>query len=199
MLSSLGPVAGAAVSIEGESYSALTDKQGRYRLSNVLPGQNYQLLVQRAGFELQEHALSLKAGEQQHKDFQLKADQQTRTGSLKGTLTDTSGQVIAEATIETQPPSQSVTTDAQGQFEIPNLLPGAYYVSGSKEGKVLGSRFVSMGSGQSITLAIKGLAVSEISNSACSQQNINNINIDVPGAEVTVVINNQNECRITSP
>ena len=57
---------------------------------------------------------------------------QTVTGTISGTITDTQGQVIPGATVtvvaESTNESRESTSDAKGDFQVTNLLPGRYTV-----------------------------------------------------------------------
>src|SRR5262249_41410992 len=64
---------------------------------------------------------------------------QTSSGTLTGTISDTSGAVIAGAQVrligsETGDTVRSLTTDALGQFTAPLLRPGVYTVEVSFAG-----------------------------------------------------------------
>jgi outer membrane receptor protein involved in Fe transport len=61
------------------------------------------------------------------------------TGTLRGTVTDTSGGVLPGVTIELTGKSliggpKSVVTDERGQFRFPSLSPGVYTVAASLQG-----------------------------------------------------------------
>ena len=57
---------------------------------------------------------------------------QTVTGTISGTITDTQGQVIPGATVtvvaESTNESRESTSDAKGDFQVTNVLPGRYTV-----------------------------------------------------------------------
>ena len=56
------------------------------------------------------------------------------TGEIKGTVIDSSdGSPIPLANVITEPPTSSVTTDVDGKYSIPNVVPGNYRVIASKE------------------------------------------------------------------
>jgi len=63
---------------------------------------------------------------------------QVAGGTLSGTVTDPSGATVPNATVEIKAVStgilRTVTTDASGFYAVPNLLPGAYEVTGSASG-----------------------------------------------------------------
>ncbi|MBN1545030.1 MAG: TonB-dependent receptor [Syntrophaceae bacterium] len=64
---------------------------------------------------------------------------QTRTGSIRGTVTDTEGEFLPGATVELSGEKlmgggRSIITNEEGKFRFPNLLPGVYEVTVSMEG-----------------------------------------------------------------
>jgi asparagine N-glycosylation enzyme membrane subunit Stt3 len=48
---------------------------------------------------------------------------------VSGTVKDASGAVLHGAQVVLQPTSTTVATDAQGNFNIPNIKPGTYTVT----------------------------------------------------------------------
>ncbi len=65
--------------------------------------------------------------------FSVLAFGQAQTGTLRGTVTDPNGQVVAGATVtakqQTTGATTPTTTNGDGQFVLPNLAPGAYTVT----------------------------------------------------------------------
>ncbi|MDX6497134.1 MAG: hypothetical protein QOG23_394 [Blastocatellia bacterium] len=65
--------------------------------------------------------------------FSVLAFGQAQTGTLRGTVTDPNGQVVAGATVTAKHQgtgaSTPTTTNGDGQFVLPNLAPGAYTVT----------------------------------------------------------------------
>ncbi len=64
---------------------------------------------------------------------------QTRTGSIRGTVTDTEGEFLPGATVELSGEKlmggvRSIITNEEGKFRFPNLLPGTYEVTTTIEG-----------------------------------------------------------------
>src|SRR5215813_4071043 len=57
-------------------------------------------------------------------------------GSISGRVTDSAGAVIpnAKITISGQTGTRAITTDAQGEFEVQNLIPGSYTVKAEQSG-----------------------------------------------------------------
>jgi carboxypeptidase family protein len=54
---------------------------------------------------------------------------QTDRGSITGTVTDASGAMLPGARIDLGQKGPPAVSNAQGQFLIPNLAPGAYTVN----------------------------------------------------------------------
>jgi TonB-dependent receptor len=52
-----------------------------------------------------------------------------QTGSITGTVKDTSSAVLPGATVKLSPGAASVTSDSQGAFNVPAIAPGAYTVT----------------------------------------------------------------------
>jgi len=64
---------------------------------------------------------------------------QTRTGSIKGTVTDTEGEVLPGATVELSGEKlmggvRSIITNDEGKFRFPTLTPGEYEITVTLEG-----------------------------------------------------------------
>lgn len=192
--SAKGPLAGVTVHLAGESFLSLTDSQGQFKLSN-LPAGNYTLMAQREGYLPQSQALSLQAGEKVQKVFTLQAQQEALTGRVRGVAQDSSGQALPETDIETVPPTHRVKTDPQGRFDLPELMPGSYYLRAVKQGKTHASRFVAVEAGQTAETLLRG---SVLNSPLCDQQNNNQVTVHAPGAQVNVTINNSNECLLSS-
>jgi hypothetical protein len=56
------------------------------------------------------------------------------TGTISGTVTDSSGTAIAGATVSTTTGGYSTTTGSSGNYTISNVAPGTYSVTASKSG-----------------------------------------------------------------
>src|SRR5438309_11627856 len=65
--------------------------------------------------------------------FSVLAFGQAQTGTLRGTVTDPNGQVVAGATVSAKNQSTGFTTpsttNGDGQYVLPNLPPGKYTVT----------------------------------------------------------------------
>ena len=64
---------------------------------------------------------------------------QIRTGSIRGTVTDTEGEILPGATVELvgeklMGGTRSILTNDEGKFRFPNLMPGEYEVTITLEG-----------------------------------------------------------------
>src|SRR5215831_19520125 len=63
---------------------------------------------------------------------------QTVTGSFKGTVTDSSGALVPEATVKATNTATSVSQETlsrpDGTYEIPSLNPGTYDITVTKAG-----------------------------------------------------------------
>lgn len=73
------------------------------------------------------------------------------TGTISGMVKNSTGAIVAGAIVTTTPPTSSVTTDANGAYTIPNVVPGAYLVTATKEGMGTGSTTISVAAGKSTT------------------------------------------------
>jgi TonB-dependent receptor len=74
------------------------------------------------------------------------------SGSITGTVSDTSGAALRGAQIVIQPSGATVASDAQGQFFIPNLAAGSYTVIITYVGFATATNTVSVTSGQASSL-----------------------------------------------
>jgi hypothetical protein len=118
---------------------------GKFAIENIEPGRNYQLSAQRPGYVTARYGarstngpgspLTLGAG------AELKGLVLTMTpqGVISGRVTDQSGDPVQGAIIYTARrgyqrgvrtllPVQSAQSNDQGEYRIPNLPPGSYYV-----------------------------------------------------------------------
>jgi hypothetical protein len=105
---------------------------------------------------------------------------QTTSGQIAGTITDSSGAVIAESQVELTNQATGVqrraVTDSNGHYSVPELQPGIYEVSVSKEGfatQKLGS--VHLEVNQSETLNFK-MSVSSFTQTVEVQADVTSVN-----------------------
>jgi outer membrane receptor protein involved in Fe transport len=84
---------------------------------------------------------------------------QTETGAITGTVTDSTGAVIAKATVTAREvatgTSRTVTSDASGLYTISNLLPSSYEVTVDAAGMEKISERVQVGVGARLGLNFK--------------------------------------------
>ena len=137
-------LASGAGSDSGSTPSTVTDAKGRFTLVNLAPGR-YELKGQRNGFldgvygarqaEGNGTPVALEAG-QEIKDLQLKL---TPFGVIAGTIRDSDGEALARLTVTVHRvrfehgrrqivQAGGAYTDDLGQYRIPDLPPGKYYV-----------------------------------------------------------------------
>ncbi len=131
---SMGPIAGAMVSISSLGYSNVTDSLGHYRLDGV-PGNTfpYALTASAHGYVNKTNDVSLSTGGVTQSDFVLTS----LTGSISGTVRDSeNSEPLAGATVSVIVGTVTVTatTNADGTYMIPNLDAGSYSLNASLEG-----------------------------------------------------------------
>jgi len=90
------------------------------------------------------------------------------SGDLKGTVTDPSGAIVANATVTVTDVARgikrTVTTDATGEYRVPGLAPATYSVSVSKSGfqsEIAKAVAVTIGQTSSVDFHLKLSQVSE--------------------------------------
>lgn len=82
------------------------------------------------------------------------SDKSSSTASITGTVKDTTGSILAGARVVLQPTSTRVTSDAQGNFLIPNVKMGSYMLTISYVGFASSTTPVVVTAGHSSTLNI---------------------------------------------
>lgn len=124
---------------EGENYTATSDAEGRFKISDILPGR-YRVLVERTGFievdkknrRSQGTMLSVEAGQEvkAHTLHMLTA------AIVMGRVLDEDGDPMANIDItvlrrkgKSFEPNGSAQTDDLGEYRIGGLLAGKYYVA----------------------------------------------------------------------
>ncbi len=131
---SMGPIAGAMVSISSLGYSNITDSLGHYRLDGV-PGNTfpYALTASAHGYVNKTNDVYLSTGGVTQSDFTLTS----LTGSISGTVRDSeTSEPLAGATVSVIVGTVTVTatTNVNGTFMIPGLAAGSYSLNASLEG-----------------------------------------------------------------
>jgi protocatechuate 3,4-dioxygenase beta subunit len=178
-------VDGATISItndSGVSKTAVTDKQGKYRVDDIAPG-TYSIAVTAQGFKpFEVKDISLVAGDVVPLDValepgaaappvQTKAGQTSKgvaaktvpaksakTAAMNGTVTDMAGAAIAGASVSVTNASgfsQTAVADAKGNYSIAGLPAGTYDVSATAKGfKTFQAPGVSLEAGGSLPLDV---------------------------------------------
>src|SRR6266498_395140 len=100
--------------------------------------------------------------------FSVLAFGQAQTGTLRGTVTDPNGGVVAGATVTAKNSATSAsspaTTNGEGIYVIPNLVPGKYSVTVAQTGfskKAITDVTVSLGTVTDLPIALAVGAPSE--------------------------------------
>lgn len=150
-------ISGARVQITdgARTLTATTDATGSYRFAN-LPTGAYNMLVTRTGFVQQQRSgLTVREGSTVQADFSLLV----RTADLaivQGTVSDAAGRRIAGALVKLSrgvSAGQSDTTDANGIYQIPSVVPDTYDVQATASGFTTGLRAgVAVGAAQTVTV-----------------------------------------------
>ena len=128
------PVSGAAVVIDGTSFSATTDSSGNYAISNVASGV-YAMTASKTGYKNASlSAVSIVADSTASANFYLAAEQiQPQTGNISGTCKNSStGQVVADVTVEIAGKGISAVSDSSGQFLFSGISTGTYTLKFTK-------------------------------------------------------------------
>ena len=124
------PISQASVTTNVGGYSTLSNPDGSYTLSEVLPGV-YNVTASKVGYQSQTVL-----------DVQVSADQTATVnfnltpippGAISGYVKDTGGNPISGATVSTNTGGYSTTSGANGGYSL-SVLPGTYNVTASKSG-----------------------------------------------------------------
>src|SRR6202140_5003538 len=76
------------------------------------------------------------------------------SGSIAGKVTDASQGILRGARVEIQPGGKAVTSDANGEFSIPGVIPGKYTVTISNPGFALYSKDVTVSAEKRTTIEV---------------------------------------------
>ena len=101
--------------------------------------------------------------------FAIPATAQERTGSIAGTIKDSSGAILPGATVQATSPalvgSQTAVADEQGNYRFPALTPGLYEINATLQGFTAGKATeVRLGIGQALKIDF-ALAVATLTES----------------------------------
>lgn len=126
------PLPSIEVSLEGTSQKTTTNANGAYAFPSLNPG-TYLVKASAAGYLPSTFELILQSGQQAVKNMVL--TKSAGAGSIQGTVKSVAQVAIPSATISwTGPSSGQIVSNANGEYTIPNLLPGSYTVTASKVG-----------------------------------------------------------------
>ncbi|MFQ3548583.1 MAG: carboxypeptidase-like regulatory domain-containing protein [Armatimonadota bacterium] len=126
------PIAGATVTTNTGGYSATTNANGVYTLSNIAPG-TYNITASKTGYDsATNNGVVGTAGQVTTSNFTLTP----QPGSITGTVKDSSNNPIVGATVSTNTGGYSTTTNSSGEYTLSNVAPGTYDVTASKSGYV---------------------------------------------------------------
>lgn len=141
------PLAGASVSTQPPTATVTTNAQGQYSIANVPPG-TYAVNVSLSGFSSSSGTATVSSAQTATTNVALTP----LPGSITGLITDAStGQPIAGASVSTAPATSTVTTNAQGQYSIPNVAAGNYTVTATRTGYAAANGPVTVLPGQAAT------------------------------------------------
>jgi protocatechuate 3,4-dioxygenase beta subunit len=161
------PVAGATVELPQARLYTVTDDEGKYLLDTIGAG-GYPIRATKPGYRIDDARADVTLGKTATVDFQLIADN-ALPGNLKVLVTSdqeatepVEGAIVAVSEGPSQPDAGE--TDASGQVEFEELLPGTYSVTVTAEGltdRTYGG--VTIGSGEWTVLgaALTGTASGE--------------------------------------
>jgi hypothetical protein len=131
-------ISGATVTTDPGDRSATTDTTGHYVLSGVPVGV-YTLTASRPGYlAVRQAGVAVRKDETTSLDFRLDAG--TTTGSIGGTVRDTSSQPLPGAEVTASPGGAHALADSNGNYELWGLSPGTYGVEARRSGYASQSR-----------------------------------------------------------
>ncbi|WP_051314637.1 carboxypeptidase regulatory-like domain-containing protein [Alteribacter aurantiacus] len=110
--------------------NTIADPSGRYRFDNLAPG-SYIVIAAAPGFAQGVAGATVRAGEETTVNLQLVAN----PGTIIGTLVDTNGNPIVNGIVQVVDGAETifgvVATDQNGNYTVPLLPPGNYFVIAS--------------------------------------------------------------------
>lgn len=138
--------------------TATTAADGTFTLNSLAAGVSWQLSLSRAGYVTRTLSATPKAS----RTTTLSAVHLLRPSSVSGTVTDSTGHAISEATVYLSGPDTytSAAAAADGSYSFTDLASGRYelYVSGT-DTLLSATKQVSLGEGKSLTQVALVLAV----------------------------------------
>lgn len=130
------PASNVAVSVKGAATAeVLTDKNGRYSITTLPPGEYTAAVAAPSGFISNGRSTSFTVQDRScaQQDFPLAYDSHVR-----GRVTDGDGNPVGQVSVQLQPtgssahdnaiPSRLATTAADGRYDLDRVFPGEYLV-----------------------------------------------------------------------
>lgn len=111
-----------AITNRPQERRALLDEEGRYRMSDVLPGawEVIWMSFEGARQEVREVTVPDGPGEEFVHNFDYSG------AAIEGLVVDAEGDSVDEATVDIFPGRRAVVADASGRFQVLGLSPGSY-------------------------------------------------------------------------
>jgi hypothetical protein len=143
-----GPLAGVAITLQGESFSTRTDSAGHFALAGI-PAGSHSTLFRRLGYRSVEYrwvaegnrelqvAVTMTPVPRALDRLVVEAPGSTRrrgTSSIGGVVTDFAGQGVVGADVRLLGSGLSTMTDSNGTFEFQSLAAGPYIVRARRMG-----------------------------------------------------------------
>ncbi len=123
---------GVEVSLSGTSQKTTTDAKGAFSFTALNPG-TYLVKALFLGYTPFSFQFTLQSGQQVVKEVLL--TKSAGVSLIQGTVRDTTKNVVVSPTVSWSGPSTGqVIGDVNGNYNVPNLLPGNYTVTASKVG-----------------------------------------------------------------
>jgi len=125
------PITGANVTVDTIA-STTTDEGGKYSITNI-PAGTHNVTASAEGYRSSSETITITAGETTILIFNLTLTPLPTTGTIAGTVKDSStGDPIADAIVTVN--SMSTTTNSSGAYVISDVPPGNYTVTASADG-----------------------------------------------------------------
>jgi len=126
-------IEGATVLIEGIGLSATTDVNGDYLLENV-PAGDRDVTASADGYYSETVTVTVEEDVTVTWNFTLAAIPPVPTYTVSGTVTDTEGDALADATVTIEETNHTTTTGSDGTYSISDVEEGTYHITASKDG-----------------------------------------------------------------
>lgn len=123
------PIPNALISLADGTASTISDVDGRYTLSNMVPGY-YDIRVSASGFYSQRfYAVPVCSGKRTTLDALLIG---TTPGSISGRVCDVFGSPISDAAVMVLEEERETVSSISGTYRLDGLPPGTYTIVASK-------------------------------------------------------------------